>query len=184
MARPKQAPPLRLTHEWLYERFAPKVRRHVRRVMGADNEHDDLVHDVMITVFRKVGSLRDPACIDAWVRQVTVNTLRYSMRQRRFRRHLSVDDLAEQNLPSFQSDFESRQLASRVLHFVDRLSPNEREVLNNFWFGCQTDLATAKGCSVATVRRRLRRVRTRFEKFASRDPALLPRVAAALHRVA
>ena len=165
---------VKLTPEFLYARYARKIRRHIRAVLRADEDREDVFQDVLITVLRKVDTLRDPACLDGWVAQVTANTLKYVIRQRRPRRHQSWDGLAEHQLPSFQINVYTRELASRALRIVKNMPPNDRALLEAYWFGPATaeSIAAETGCSIVTVRRRLLKARNRFEKLARRDPAL------------
>jgi RNA polymerase sigma-70 factor (ECF subfamily) len=167
-------PNVKLTPELLHARYARKIRRHIRAVLGADDDREDVVQDVLITVFRKVDTLRDPACLDGWVAQVTANTLKYVIRQRRLRRHASWEGLAENQIPSFQTNVHARELASRAIRIVNNMPPNDRALLTTYWFSPATaeSIAAETGCSIVTVRRRLLRARTRFERLARRDPAL------------
>ncbi len=163
-----------LTAEHLHARYAKKIARHVKAVLGQDDEHEDLVQEVLMSVIRGVETLRDPACLDAWVAQVTMNTLRSTMRHRRHRRHASLETVPEQLRPSFQIETDERDLASRAIRVMNRLPPPDRALLATYWFSPATlgTMAAAAGCSVITVRRRLSRARTRFKNLASRDPAL------------
>jgi len=163
-----------LTPERLHARYAPRIRRHIGAVLGHDNDREDLVQDVLITVLRKVDSLRDPACLDGWVAQVTANTLKYVLRQRRLRRHASWEELPAPQGPSFQIDLQARELAVRALRVIDSLPVSDRALLTAYWFSPATaeTIAAESGCSTITVRRRILRARTRFEKLARRDPAL------------
>ncbi|HEX6272208.1 MAG TPA: sigma factor-like helix-turn-helix DNA-binding protein [Polyangiaceae bacterium] len=96
------------------------------------------------------------------------------MRRRRLRRHPSWEALPEQHMPSFQADFESRELAKRAVQVLEKLPGNERALLLGHWLGSETldDIAARTGCSSITVRRRLRKARKRFECLARRDSAL------------
>jgi hypothetical protein len=58
----------------LHERFGRLVNRLVWRMLGADLDHDDVVHDVFVNILKSVKSLRDPSSLYAWVYGVTVNT--------------------------------------------------------------------------------------------------------------
>jgi len=146
--------------------------------MGFDAEHEDLVQEVLMTVLRKLETVRDPRCFDAWVAQVTTNTLRFTMRQRQLRRRALGTFLEQQGDGSVQTDVEARYLADRALRVMERMSPSERALLVAQWFtpGTRDDIAASiaakSGCSSFTVRRRLSRARARFEKLARRDPAL------------
>jgi len=143
-------------------------------VLGPDNERDDLVQDVFIAVIRKIATVRDPDALDAWVFQVTSNTVSYALRRRRLRRHASWEALPDWQSPSFQHDVVARELASRAVDLMDRLPQNDRALLTTYWFSPATARAIAeeRGCSLATIRRRLFKARARFEKLARRDPAL------------
>jgi RNA polymerase sigma-70 factor (ECF subfamily) len=165
-----------LRPETLHRLYAARIERRIRATLGRDTDREDLVHEVLITVFKRIGTLRDPACLDRWIDQVTVNTLRYAIRQRRLRRHASWDALPEQQAGSFQPNLDARDLASRAIGVIDRLPPAERALLLNYWFTSLStrELAENAGCSVVTVARRLFKARNRFEKLARRDPMLAP----------
>src|SRR5262245_24673739 len=123
-----------LTPERLHARYAKKIRRHIGAVLGADDDKEDLVQEVLITLLRKVSTLRDPACLDGWVAQVTANTLKYTMRRRKIRRHASWESLPERQLPTVQTNLHARDLAARALAVMARLPPNEFELLTTYWF--------------------------------------------------
>ena len=173
-AEVKALRPVALTPERLHARYARRIRRHIGAVLGADDEKEDIVQEVLITVLRKVDTLRDPACLDGWVAQVTSNTLKYMMRRRRIRRHASWETLPDRQLPSIETNLHARDLASRALRVMAKLPPNEQELLTEYWFSPATaeSMAAEAGCSIITIRRRLYRARARFEKLARRDPEL------------
>jgi RNA polymerase sigma-70 factor, ECF subfamily len=56
----------------LYERFAPVVHG-VLLTRVARSDADDLVQDVFLIVWRKLGELRDPAAFPAWVLTIARN---------------------------------------------------------------------------------------------------------------
>ena len=158
----------------LHARYAPRIRRHVRAVLGSDHEYDDLVQEVLLVVITKVNTVRDPACLDWWVAQVTTNSLKQLVRKRSVRRHASLEDVEEALLPTMPTDFQARELASRALELMGSLPLRERELLTTYWLSPATveTIAAEVGCSVITMRRRLSRAQRRFERLARRDPAL------------
>lgn len=170
--------------EALYHRFAIRIDRQIRALLGPDNEHEDLVHEVLIAVFKRIGTLRDPACIDGWVAQITINTLRHALRRRRLRRHASWEGLSEEDAPPFHVDVEGHQLAGRAVRVLERLPPKDRALLAKYWLSRTTirAMAAETGCSTVTIRRRLSRAQARFERLARSDPALAPRVGRARRR--
>ena len=168
----------RLAPERLHRRYAPRIRRHLRAVLGADVEFDDVVQDVLVVVISKVDTVRDLNCLDWWVAQVTSNIVKQLIRRRRLRRNTSLEDVAESLLPTVPTDFEARELAARALKVLLGLPPNARALLTTYWLGQTTveDIAAEAGCSVITVRRRLSRARAHFDRVARRDPALAGRM--------
>jgi RNA polymerase sigma factor (sigma-70 family) len=175
---------LGLTPERLHTRYAKRISRQIRAVLGPDQEHEDLVQDVMVTVILRVGTVRNPACLDAWVNQVTLNTLKTVVRQRRLRRHAPLETVPEQHRPMFNHTFDEHDLATRAMGIVNRLPPPDRALLATYWFSPATlaSMAAAAGCSIITVRRKLTRALGRFERLARRDPALAPCLANATRR--
>jgi len=163
-----------LTPEHLHARYARRIQRHIGAVLGADNDRDDVAQEVFLTVFLKIGSLRDPACVDGWVARVTANTLKYVMRQRRLRRHASWEGLGDAQEPWTRTNPQVRDLAARALRVLEAMPPSDRALLSSYWFSPATaeTIAERAGCSVITVRRRLLKARGRFERLARRDPAL------------
>lgn len=162
------------TPERLHARYASRIARHVRAVLGSDDEQEDLIQNVLITVFLGIERLREPRALDQWVAQITRSELRNLFRRRRTRRLDSLDALPEHDDPSFQLDVDARDLAGRVMRVMDRLPPNDNALLAIFWFERSTVAAMAAnaGCSVITMRRRLLRARERFARLARRDPAI------------
>jgi RNA polymerase sigma-70 factor (ECF subfamily) len=142
--------------------------------MGTDDERDDLVQEVLIIILQRIGTLRDPACLDAWVFQITNNVLRYTLRQRGRRRQTFRVGFVEDESPLCHTDVEARDIASRVISVMERLSAKDRALLLSHWFspGTLQTLADDSGCSVMTVRRRLNKARSRFERLLRRDRAL------------
>jgi RNA polymerase sigma-70 factor (ECF subfamily) len=157
-------------------RYTPRIKRLVSRALGPDSEREDLLHEILLTVFTQAGSVRNPACLDSWVTQVSLNIVRGALR-RRSRRPLARSD-AEVEIPSRPADIEARDAARRVLDVMIRLPPTELELLEHHWLGdlSVVELALREGCSSATVRRRLQRARARFHRLARRDPLLAVRL--------
>lgn len=167
-----------MTTERLHALYAKAIERQVRRMMGPDNENEDLVQEVLVTVLRRLYTLRDPAALDAWVAQITANTVTSAIRRRRLRRHLSLEAVSEQDLPVVTSDVAARELAGRAARILQRMPERERALLVTYWFSPATadSIAEVLRCSSATLKRRLRRARRRFERLASDDPALARRL--------
>jgi RNA polymerase sigma-70 factor (ECF subfamily) len=162
-----------MTPERLHARYAERIDRQARRTIGSDADREDLVHEVLMAVFRGFHTIREPKAADAWVRRVTAVMIIDLVRRRRLRPQVSLDSLPETAVPSFQAG-EAGELASRAVRILQRLPARERSLLMAYWFTPATlqSLASELGCSVVTVKRHMLRARGRFERLALRDPDL------------
>lgn len=108
---------------WLYRRYARLVHGVlVSRV--APQEAEDLVQDVFAKAMRRIGSVRDDACVGAWLAAVARNKATDFQRRRRRRQAASLDDAPE---PSVKR---GRSLdANEVLVAIRRLPEAYRETL-------------------------------------------------------
>lgn len=162
----------------LFDRCEAQVNRLVWRVLGADEDHDDLVQQVFVALLAGLRRLRDPAALHGWVAAVTINTVRSEIRRRRVRRLLFGEaraiDLAE--APSASA--EDRELLQRTYAALDRLPADER-IAFALRFIDERPLAwIADSCrvSLATIKRRISSAQARFHRIAARDPALAERL--------
>src|SRR4051794_24982960 len=57
----------------IWIRFAPLVRRLVRRSLGPDQGVEDLVQDVFASLFEKPQRLREPAAFRSFLMSITLN---------------------------------------------------------------------------------------------------------------
>jgi RNA polymerase sigma-70 factor (ECF subfamily) len=164
---------IRISPEALHKRYASRIDRRIRAVLGTDFEREDLVHEVLMIVIRRAETVRDVTLMDAWVNQVTVNQLRYVMRQRGIRRRAQAEVAGSERL-SPHADFEARDIAARAMRIIERMPAADQTHLLRHWFSTTTaaEIAADEGCSIITIRRRLSRARSRFERLARRDPAL------------
>jgi RNA polymerase sigma-70 factor (ECF subfamily) len=157
----------------LHDRTAARVNRLLWRLLGADPEHNDLVHEVYLSALASVHSLRDPAALDAWIVGITVNTVRLELRRRRIRRFFrlqaTVPDSCSPGL-----DPEQLMLVRRYYAALDLLGADERiaytlRIVDQAPLG---EVADACGCSLATAKRRVAAAVTKLRRAAERDPVI------------
>jgi RNA polymerase sigma-70 factor (ECF subfamily) len=145
--------------DW-FRRFAPYVARIGYRLLGRDEEVDDLVQDVFMAAHRTLGELSGEGAVRAWLMTVAVRTARKRLRRRALLQFLHLDAVPEPpvdaapsaELALVQSTLDRLPIAERiawVLHHV------EGETLER--------VAEVCGCSLATVKRRIRSAATALE---------------------
>jgi RNA polymerase sigma-70 factor (ECF subfamily) len=157
----------------LFDRFAPLVNRLVWRMLGADSEHDDVVQQVFIKAARAAGAVREVAAVRSWIVAITVNVVRTELRRRALRRWLVLaDDHALE--PTHVEDHAGREAVRRTYAILAKLPAEERIPFALRFIEEQSleEMATACGCSLATVKRRMSKAEARFVNLAQRDPVL------------
>ena len=160
----------------VYDRFAPVVNRVVWKLLGADPDHGDLVHDIFMKVWTLMaeGRVKHPDRLNSWVIGVAVNTVHKEIRRRTLRRRFFREGSAP--APSVTHDHhEARDLLNGVYEILERIPPDERLAFSLRYLEQQrlTEVAQLCRCSLATVKRRLARAEKRFALLARRYPAIV-----------
>jgi RNA polymerase sigma-70 factor (ECF subfamily) len=159
-----------------WTRFAPLVRRILRRSLGPQHEVEDIVQDVFLCLFERVHTLRDPVALKAFVIAITVRTARYEIRRARVRRWVGLSRTAE--LPDLRVVNADTSAQHAMIHFYQTLERiNERDrtaFVLRFIEGMEAaEVAAVLDVSVPTARRCFTRAWERVTFFAARDPFLV-----------
>ncbi|MBN2340193.1 MAG: sigma-70 family RNA polymerase sigma factor [Deltaproteobacteria bacterium] len=157
-----------------HRRYGQRISRLVWSLLGADSEHDDIVQTVFVNIIESIGNIRDPEKLSAWVDSVIFRVVRKELRQRKKRRRLSVVDVDIQNLSGAPSG--SVSIATmRFYKVLDRMNAQDRMVFilryleRHSW----EQIAKVSGLSVSTVKRRVQRAKSAFERLAEKDLLLM-----------
>lgn len=158
-----------------WQRFRPLIRGMARRALGSSGEVDDVVQDVFSRLFARVGRLREPEALRAFVITVTKRTLGHELRRRRARAHLRVD-VGQQPLllVGERADATARHALVYFHRLLARLRERERRafVLRFVVRMDAHEVAAAMGVSVPTARRAFSRAHGRIMVWASRHAFL------------
>jgi RNA polymerase sigma-70 factor (ECF subfamily) len=158
----------------LYQRYEPRIRWLVRRMLGADPDQHDVVQQIFYDLLKSGFDLREPEKLPAWIRSVTVCAVYEELRRRRLRRNFEaalVGGLAR----DLVRDVEARDLLARAVAMIEHLPKHERaaftmRVVEGRTFG---EVATLSGCSTATIKRRLARANRRMLSMLARNSELM-----------
>ncbi|HEX2881976.1 MAG TPA: RNA polymerase sigma factor [Polyangiaceae bacterium] len=156
----------------LFRRFAPYVGAIALKILGRDDEVDDLVQEVFIKAHRGLSNLKDPQAVRPWLATITVRMARRRLRLYWFSRVFRLNELGD-GLVDTQASPEQRALVSSVYRWLERMPANERIV----WVLRQVEgqtleqIAEICECSLSTVQRRLRAAREFMDKVVSRERA-------------
>lgn len=165
-----------------YDRYGPLVDRLVWSLLGADAEHQDIVHDVLCKLLENTHQVRDPNKLDAWVRSVTTFTVRSVLRKRKVRRRFAGEVSDLENHQRHIDDAAARETLQAFYRVLAELSPDLRIAFAYKYVDQMTLEEIAQCCesSRSTIKRRLNKAKARFIKLARREPALYERLARSL----
>ena len=154
----------------VFRRYSPYVARIALRLLGNDGEVDDLVQDVFIEAHHGLGSLREPGALGGWLARICVRRATRRLRRRRFLSLLSLDGVAERDLPfDASASPEERAEVVRLYRRLDKLPADERVawLLRHVEGESLEDMVRLCACSKSTVQRRLRSAETRLQEVMS-----------------
>ena len=156
----------------LVERYSAMVERLLRRVLGHDQEIEDLVQDALCTVLTSIHQVRDGAAVKGWVAQIAIHTAHRAIRKRRLYRWLLF--WYPKPNEEMESPVGSRDALRRVYAALEELPPDERVPFALRFIDEMPleDVAAACNVSLATIKRRLSRAERKFLAIAKRDGAL------------
>lgn len=159
-------------HTWVaarnvYDRYASYVAAVAMRLLGRDDEIEDVVQDVFVAALTGLASVRDTGAIKGWLATITVRFCTSKLRRRRLARwlHLDRDDAAMNIIDPALSGEERASLAC-VYRELDRMPSEDRVAwtLRHIQDCAADEVALFCGCSLATAKRRIARADARVRK--------------------
>jgi RNA polymerase sigma-70 factor (ECF subfamily) len=152
----------------LYARHARFVAALAFRMLGREDEVDDVVQDSFIAAARGLDTLREPAGFRYWLRTIGVRTCIQHLRQRK-RRDARATEVGQHAARS--SNPEDAEAARHLYQVLDHIPDDLRvpwilykvEGLN------LNEVAQSCDVSLATIKRRLRTADERIERRLKRD---------------
>jgi RNA polymerase sigma-70 factor (ECF subfamily) len=158
------------------ETLEQAFRTHVRyvaaialRILGRDDEVDDVVQDVFLAAFKGLRSLREPAAIKYWLATVTVRVATRRLRRRKLRGWLGLDERQYDGVAADSASPEQRALLSAVYAIIDKLPVNERIAwtLRHVEGMALEEVAQVCRCSLATAKRRIAAAHDQIDRAVS-----------------
>jgi RNA polymerase sigma-70 factor (ECF subfamily) len=150
----------------LYRTYAAYVAAVVFRLLGRDDEVDDVVQEVFLVAARGIDQLREPDAVKGWLATVAVRRSMRRLRRRRLWSFLGLDSVTENDIATTSHDPADRVLLARVYVVLDALPARDRVAWLLHHVEGETLPAVAQlcGCSLATVKRRIAGIQTQIEE--------------------
>jgi RNA polymerase sigma-70 factor (ECF subfamily) len=138
----------------LLERYQPRLRYYLRKMLVGTDCADDVHQDVWFDVFRSVTRLANPGAFRGWLYRIARDRAVGVLRRRRSSRPLDEVEVAVNG--TADREFTAEDVA-RVHAALDELAPEHREVVVLRYVEDMSyeEIAEVAGCPVGTVRSRL-----------------------------
>jgi RNA polymerase sigma-70 factor (ECF subfamily) len=156
----------------LVERYSPKLRYFVRKLLASADGADDAMQDIWLDVFRHLPRLNDPQAFVAWLYRVARDRAYGRIRKtRRYEQLLDESTVAE--VVADEADDFSAEDAAQIHAALDRLPDEQREVLVlRFLEDMSYDqIAQVVGCQLGTVRSRIHYGKQALRRALLKDPS-------------
>lgn len=151
----------------LYERYSPSVLSYLYRMLGSVEDVESIGQEVFLRAFRFAATYRYPQKFSTWLFTITRNL---AINQSRRRKRSPIRNVTELNIDgvdaagdphqvaaSATDDLEKQEEIARVLHALDDLPADQKEVI---MLGVFQDLSYAEmeqitGTKAVTLRSRM-----------------------------
>jgi RNA polymerase sigma-70 factor, ECF subfamily len=159
--------------EALVEARVGPMTRTAMAILGREDEARDAVQDALVTAWRELASLRDPAAFDAWLTRILVNRCRRGLRGLGLRRvrEIPVDSLLAADEPGTVDHAAVAAERQALERAFDRLSVDERTllVLHHVDGRPVASIAAVLGVPVGTAKSRLFAARRALARALARE---------------
>jgi RNA polymerase sigma-70 factor, ECF subfamily len=155
--------------ESLYRRHAAFALNLAARIAGSTHDVEDVVHDAFLRAFDRLGSLREPKAFRTWLGSIVVHGMRSRLRRTRLLRVLGLggaDPVDIEHIASEDASPRVRAELAQLYALLKTLSADDR-IAWTLRFVEGHDLRAAAelcGCSLATIKRRIRRAQRHIEE--------------------
>jgi len=155
------------------EEFGPIVERYQDAVFGIAlsrlrNFHDaeDVAQGVFVAAFERLGDLRNPARLGAWLRMMTIHDCTDLQRRRREVSDAEQCERQEDEANEPGSTAERRELREEVLAAIGRLNKTQRETTTLFYIDGYSvaEVAAIQEVPAGTVKYRLHEARKQLKE--------------------
>lgn len=151
----------------IFRRYSAYVAAVALRLLGRDDEVDDVVQEVFLAALRGLSRLREEGAVKGWLATVTLRVARRRLRMRRLRGFFGLDaSTGYEQIAAPGASADERALLSRVYTVLDGIPVRERLAwtLRHVEGEALEAVARACECSLATAKRRIAAAQARLDR--------------------
>lgn len=143
-----------------------RVYYHCKKMLGKEEDAQDAVQDVLITMITSLDKLREPAAFWGWVNGITANRCRHLLCAPHKQWQIPEDEEGNSMLDTMENldetlvpekALDNEETRRMILELVDGLSPEQRMCVLFYYYDEMSvkDIARAMETSEGTVKSRL-----------------------------
>ncbi|MGF1467644.1 MAG: RNA polymerase sigma factor [Sandaracinaceae bacterium] len=155
----READPPRTVEE-AFQRYARYVGAVAYRLLGRDEDVDDVVQEVFVDLVRGWDGIDDRGAVRGWLRRVTIRAVSRRLKRRRLRRWIGREgEEGYADVASPGASPEQAALLGQLYRELDALPVDDRLAwtLRHVEGERLANVAELTGCSLATAKRRIAR---------------------------
>jgi RNA polymerase sigma-70 factor, ECF subfamily len=172
---PSSSPSLRLVRtvdppetelDRVFRAYSGYVASVAMRLLGCNEEVDDVVQEVFVAAMRGLQTLRDPNAIRGWLATVAVRSARRRLRRRRLWAVLGRDTTPDYDQLAVAATQDNALLIKRAYRVLDTLPVDAKIAwtLRHVEGELLEAVARLCGCSLATAKRRIAAAQAALEQ--------------------
>jgi RNA polymerase sigma-70 factor (ECF subfamily) len=161
----------------LFARYAPRLKAHYLRTARSEAAAEDLVQDVLISVWHHADSYRsEKASVSTWIFRIARNRFIDVVRRQRYvgLEPETLEHASEMSTPSIDDALADQQLGAKVVAALSELPEEQAEVVRGSYFlhESASQLAARLAIPIGTVKSRLRAALQHLKQraFDGREP--------------
>ena len=112
----------------LYTATREQLRTVCMRYIKNETVADDLLHDAFLLIFSKIGELKEPACIEAWMTSVIRRVALLYLRQQKQLHQVPLAEVGETIMPTAENRADSMLALQEIIAAVNILPKGYRQV--------------------------------------------------------
>jgi RNA polymerase sigma factor (sigma-70 family) len=162
--------------EYIFQSFSPKVFALARTMLKDATQAEDIVQQVFIKMFERIGSLQESSAFSVWLYRMTQN-LCYDLLRSKYQNAVANGEEILETLESDDDDClpsvyaEREDLKERLGGIIDSLVIEQREAVVLYYFNDLSveEIAQSAGVPVGTVKSRLYQARKRIQIMVEKE---------------
>lgn len=161
----------------LFDRCQASVNRRVLRMLGRDDDHNEIVQNVFVEAFRGILAGAQPRHLDSWVLGITNHVVVNELRRRQQwwckKREPELPDVVDGRASPCEN-LATEAVIARVYRALKQLPTREyiAYTLKIIEDEPLAEIMKTLKCSMTTAKRTIRQAKDRLRRIVERDPVL------------